>query len=168
MKILMNILNLLPAVLFTLFATACGNGGSGSGAPPPPPGKFSNASLAGQYAFSMSGTELCAGSGSFFARTGSFIADGKGNVTAGLEDINVCTGAATLQFTSGRYSIKSDGRGSLGLTNSTGTTNYSITLSSTTQGYIAQTDVNAAASGSFQRQNPAAFSNPAIAGGYVF
>jgi hypothetical protein len=168
MKTLINILNFLPTVLFTFFATACGNGGSGSGAPPPPPGKFSNASLAGQYAFSMSGTELCAGSSSIFTRAGSFIADGKGNVTGGLEDINVCTGAATLQFTSGRYSINSDGRGSLGLTNSTGTTNYSITLSSTTQGFIAQTDVSATAIGSFQRQNPAAFSNPAIAGGYVF
>ena len=31
-----------------------------------------------------------------------------------------------------------------------------------------QTDINSTASGSFQRQNTAAFSNPAIAGGYVF
>jgi len=44
--------------------------------------------------------------------------------------------------------------------NNTGTTNYSIALPSTTQGFIAQTDVDSTATGSFQRQNPAAFSNP--------
>ncbi|MGB8475797.1 MAG: hypothetical protein WCE61_17085, partial [Candidatus Acidiferrum sp.] len=44
----------------------------------------------------------------------------------------------------------------------------SITLTTTTQGLIAQTDVNSTASGSFLRQNAASFSNPAVAGGYVF
>src|SRR6202158_4778261 len=135
---------------------------------PPPAPKFSNANLAGQYAFSMRGTELCAGLGSFFARAGTFTADGNGNITSGLEDINVCSGVATLRFTGGRYSIGPDGRGTLSLVNSTGTTHYSITLPSASQGLIAQTDVNTTAAGSFQRQNPAAFSNPAIAGGYVF
>src|SRR5207253_1834501 len=105
------------------------------------------ASLAGQYAFSMTGSELCAGVGSLFTRAGSFTADGHGNITTGLEDINVCTGTATLQFTGGKYSIDGDGRGTLQLTNSTGTTNYSIVLSSTTSGLVAQTDVNVTASG---------------------
>ncbi|MGH9680632.1 MAG: hypothetical protein ACRD4Y_11840, partial [Candidatus Acidiferrales bacterium] len=56
----------------------------------------------------------------------------------------------------------------LQLINSTGTTNYSITLSSTTQGNIVQMDINSSASGSFQLQNAADFSNPGVAGGYVF
>src|SRR5712664_3314566 len=120
----------------------------------------------------MSGTELCSGSGlpmpSFFTRAGSFTADGSGHITGGLEDINVCAGVFTLPFTNSTYSIAADGRGTLSLTNSTGTTNYSITLSSAIQGLIAQTDVNSTATGSFQRQNAAAFSNPAIANGYVF
>src|SRR5256885_12593163 len=38
-------------------------------------------------------------------------------------------------------------------------------LTSPTQGFVAQTDGNATASGSLQRQDPAAFSNPAIANG---
>jgi hypothetical protein len=168
MNILTKRLALVVSVLLAFFAAACG-GGSGSGPTPPPPApKFSNASLAGQYAFSMSGSELCAGLGSFFTRAGTFTADGNGNIMGGLEDINVCTGVATLRFTGGKYSIGSDGRGALSLVNSTGTTNYSFTLVSTTQGFIAQTDVDSTASGSFQRQNSAAFSNPAIAGGYVF
>ena len=168
MNILTKRLAWVVSVLLTFFAAACG-GGSGPGPTPPPPApKFSNASLAGQYAFSMSGSELCAGLGSFFARAGTFTADGQGNIMGGLEDINVCAGVETLQFTGGKYSIGSDGRGALSLVNSTGTTHYSITLSSTTQGLIAQTDVDTTASGSFQRQNSAAFSNQAIAGGYVF
>jgi hypothetical protein len=116
----------------------------------------------------MSGTELCAGAGSFFGRAGTFMADGHGNITDGLEDLNICTGVETLQFTSGTYSIGSDGRGALNLTNSSGTTTYSIALSSATPGFIAQTDVDMTASGSFQRQNTGAFTNAAIAGGYSF
>ena len=116
----------------------------------------------------MCGTELCAGQGSLFARTGTFTADGHGNITNGLEDVNICTGTDILQFTGGRYSIDADGRGSLSLTNSTGTTNYSISLVSSAQGTVAQTDATVTASGTFQRQNPGSFSNAAIAGGYVF
>src|SRR6267378_8547795 len=160
---------LFAAILLGSLTAACSSGTTVVGPPPPPPtGNFSNASLKGQYAFSMSGTELCAGFSSAFTRAGSFTADGNGRISGGLEDINVCTRVFTLQFTNSTYSIAADGRGTLSLTNSTGTTNYSITLTSSTQGVIAQTDVNSTAAGSFQRQNTAAFSNPAIAGGYVF
>jgi hypothetical protein len=159
---------LLAAILLASLTAACGGGRTPVGGPPPPTGNFSNANLRGQYAFLMSGTELCSGSSSFFTRAGSFNADGSGHITAGLEDINVCTGVFTLQFTNSTYSITADGRGTLSLTNSTGTTNYSITLSSATAGVIAETDVNLTASGSFQRQNVAAFSDLAIIGGYVF
>jgi len=159
---------LLAAILLASLTTACGGSRTPVGGPPPPTGNFSNANLKGQYAFLMSGTELCSGSSSFFTRAGSFTSDGSGHITGGLEDVNVCTGVFTLQFTNSTYSITADGRGTLSLTNSTGTTNYSITLASTTAGVIAETDVNLTASGSFQRQNVAAFSNPAIANGYVF
>ena len=166
MSILAKRVALVVLVVVAIVAAGCGRGYGGGGTPPPP--KFSNASLVGQYAFSMSGTELCAGSNSFFTRAGTFTADGKGNIVSGLEDINVCNGVATLGFTGGTYFINPNGRGTLSLVNNTGTTNYSITLPSTTQGFIAQTDVDSTAGGSFQRQNSAAFSNPAIAGGYVF
>ena len=159
----------LAAIVVVSLCTGCSNGTAVVGPPPPPPsGNFSNASLKGQYAFSMSGTELCAGFSSAFTRVGSVTADGNGHITGGLEDVNVCTGVFTLQFSNSNYSISADGRGTLHLTNNTGTTNYSITLSSSSQGVIAQTDLNSTASGSFQRQNTAAFSNPAIAGDYVF
>jgi hypothetical protein len=159
----------LAAILFACLCVGCSGGTAIVGPPPPPPaGNFSNSSLKGQYAFLMTGTELCAGFSSFFTRAGSFTADGNGHITGGLEDVNVCTGVFPLRFTNSSYSISADGRGTLSLTNSTGTTSYSITLTSATQGVIAQTDVNSTATGSFQRQNAAAFSNAAISGGYVF
>ncbi len=154
---------LVAATVLASLTAACGGGRTPVGGPPPT-GNFSNANLKGQYAFLMSGTELCSGSSSFFTRAGSFTADGSGHITGGLEDVNVCSGVSVppLQFTNSTYSITADGRGTLSLTNTTGTTNYSITLSSATAGVIAQTDVNSTASGSFQRQNVAAFSDLAI------
>ena len=159
---------LLALVSLSLVAVACGGGGSNPPAPPPPPGKFSNASLTGQYAFSMTGTELCGGTGSIFTRVGTFTADGNGHITTGLEDVNVCPGTATLQFTGGQYSIGGDGRGVLRLVNSTGSTDYNIALSTTSDGRIIQTDPASTASGSFQRQTSSAFANATISGGYVF
>ena len=161
---------LTVSVLHSLFAVACSNSVFVAIPPPLPPstGPFSNASLKGQYAFSMAGSELCGGFSSFFARVGTFTADGNGNITGGLEDVNLCTGVESLQFTGGTYTISPNGRGNVRLTNSSGTSNYRVTISSATQGFILQTDASATASGSFQRQNTAAFSNPAIQGGYVF
>jgi hypothetical protein len=166
---------LLTAIFLAIFVVACGSGGDGGSVnppPPPPPPKFSAASLSGQYAFSMSGTEICTtstgGQASFFTRVGTFFVDGRGNVTGGLEDVNICTGVETLQFTSGTYAIDADGRGTLRLTNSSGSTNYSIALTTNSQGSIVQMDGTVTANGSFQRQNTGAFSDAAIAGGYVF
>jgi len=122
----------------------------------------------GQYAFSMSGTEPCGRTGSFFGRIGTFTADGNGKITGGVEDVNVCTGTSTLVLTNSSYSIQADGRGTLSLANSTGTTNYSITLSTISQGSIVQTDSTVTAGGAFQKQDTAAFSITMIASGYVF
>jgi hypothetical protein len=150
-------------LLAATFAAACGN--SGSAPPPPPPsGNYSNASLKGQYAFSMSGQN----SNGFFARVGAFTADGGGNITGGVEDVNTATTAQTLPFTNSTYSILPNGRGTITLTNSTGSLVFSIALNSTTQGFIVETDGIATASGSFSLQNPGSFSLSAVSGNYVF
>jgi hypothetical protein len=56
----MKRLALLVSLALASLTTACGGGGGSNPGPPPPPlpppgAKFSNASLAGQYAFSMTG-----------------------------------------------------------------------------------------------------------------
>jgi len=165
-----KLLPLATAAACALLLVACGGSGGGIVIPPPPGnGTFTNASFKGQYAFSMSGKEICGTSTSFFTRAGSITADGNGNITGGVEDVNVCSGAFTLQFFGGSYQVSRDGRSLLILNNSTGTTHYSFTLSSPAQGTILQTDASSStASGTLRLQNPAAFSQTQIAGGYVF
>jgi hypothetical protein len=144
--------------------SACGGSGTPP-TPPPPTGNFSNSSLKGQYAFSMSGSDF---NNEFFARIGSFIADGNGNITSGLEDVNTAAGEERLAFTASTYTIQADGRGVINLTNSSGTLSFSVTLLSPTQGLIVQTDLNATASGTFFIQNPNSFNAAGISGNYVF
>ena len=163
----MNRILLIAATALAIVAAACGGGGGTSSTPPPPTGGFSNASLKGSYAFSMSGQDGT--TGAFLARVGSFIADGNGNITAALEDVNIGgTARQAVSFT-GTYSIQANGKGTLTLNGALGGgLQLSIALNSANQGVMTQTDLAATSSGSFTLQSPAAFSNPGIAGGYVF
>ena len=158
----MRRLALLFSIAIAAFAASCGGGSRPT--PPPPMGGFSNADLNGQYAFLMSGTD----SGGFFGRVGVFVADGAGHVTGGIEDVNTSSGEQTLAFSSSTYSIQADGRGTVQLTNQTGTLTFSVTLLSPSQGYIVQTDAIATTSGTFNLQTPSAFTATAINGPYVF
>lgn len=164
----MRRLLLLLTCVFAGYVAGCGGGGSGP-TPPPPSGGFSNASLKGQYAFSMSGVDT---TGAFIARTGSFVADGNGNITGGLEDV-VSLGAssspALVAFTTGTYQIQSNGRGLVVFQASNGTgLQLNMALSSTSRGYLVQTDLNATSSGSFNLATPADFTATNFTGKYVF
>jgi hypothetical protein len=157
-------LALICLVLCSLCLAACGGSGS---TPPPPPGGFSNASLHGQYAFSMSGVDL---NGGFIGRAGSFIADGNGAITAGLEDvISSTSGRSLVSFTGGTYTIQANGRGLIVLNAASGGgLQLNIVLSSTAQGVMIQTDLNATSSGTFALQSPSDFTATALNGKYVF
>ncbi len=159
---------LLGVLPLGLLAAACGGGGGGinpTPAPTPTPGPFSAATLNGTYAFSMSGQD----NGGFFARIGSFAANGSGGITEGVEDVNSsAVGSVVLAFTSGSYTLSSNGKGVLNLTNQTGTLGFSIVMTSPTSGLITETDGNATASGNFTLQNPDAFTVQSINTGFVF
>jgi hypothetical protein len=168
----MKLALLLCGCLAALWASAC-NGGGTTVTPPPPTGPFSNASLQGQYAFSMTGSEIASSglvSSNLFTRVGSFTANGKGVITAGAEDINLVTGSNEFNFTGGSYSVNGDGRGTLSLIDSSGTLNFSITLTSSSNGYIIAmpTDGLSTASGSFVKQDASAFLVSGISGNYAF
>src|SRR5437899_1803489 len=97
--------NLLPVLFFSLllvlFLSGCGSTNSMA---PPPTGNFSNASLNGSYAFTLSGTNA----GGPFAVAGQFQANGAGTITGGTEDINSpgTVGVLTNQpITSGTYAV---------------------------------------------------------------
>jgi hypothetical protein len=153
---------LIPFIAF--FAVSCSGGGGGS-TPPPPTGGFANSSLKGQYAFIMTGQAP----DGFIARIGSFTADGSGGISGGLEIVSTATNALQiLQFTASNYSVQADGRGAINLTNLTGTISFSITMTSTTSGYISQTDGITGTSGTFELQDSSAFTPTAINGPFVF
>jgi hypothetical protein len=159
---------LLLTLFVAAFSAACSGGGS-STLPPPPPLGFSNSSLKGQYAFSMSGQTLLDPNGTFIARIGTFVADGNGNITGGVELVSTPSGGLQpLQFTASNYQVNSDGRGAINLTNITGTISFSITMSSINGGYICQTDGNTGTSGSFTLQDTTAFTLSGINGPFVF
>src|SRR5712692_1077357 len=152
----------LATLLLALTMAACG--GSGSFTPPPPPGTgpFSNASLSGSYAFTMTGNDP----GGFFMRAGSLVADGKGNFS-GIEDVNSALALVTANPVTGTYSIGGDGRGTLSLNRAGVITTYRLTVVSNTQALIIQNDSSVTASGNLTAQNTAAF-NAGLGGDYAF
>jgi hypothetical protein len=151
------------------FLAACGGSGSNI-TPPPPSGNFSNASLNGQYAFSMSGVDL--NSGAYIARIGSLGADGQGHITSGLEDVlDLGSGllASVVTFSNGTYQIQANGRGLIVLNvTGGGTLQLSASLQSSSHAYLVQTDGLASTSGGLELQTPLQFSANAINGKYVF
>ena len=158
---------LCASLLVSLGLAACGGSGTAP-VPPPPTGNFSNTSMKGQYAFSMSGSDF---NGEFLARAGSFTADGNGAITTGIEDVNTATsGQQLLPYSGGSYSVQADGRGTISLTNASGTLSFSITLLSGSQGIIVETDPSlvATASGTFIKQDPNSFATAGLSGNYVF
>lgn len=75
--------------------------------------------LSGRYAFLLSGYDS---GGNSVAAAGSFVANGAGVITGGVEDINGAgSGLQTgLTITSGDYAVNSDNRGTITFTNSNG------------------------------------------------
>jgi hypothetical protein len=175
----MKRLLLAVATCAVVWVTGCSGGGS-TPPPPPPVVGFSNASLKGTYVFSMSGStdDPATASVDSFSRVGIFIADGGGNIatTGGLQDQHQFGSDNPFSINGGSYVVNSDGRGSLCLETSGGEVQYSISLSSTSAGYMVDmgtvtscpgtgTNVNTeTASGSFQLQSATTLAN----GTYIF
>jgi hypothetical protein len=125
---------------------------------------FSNATLSGQYAFQLEGVDT---SGDFFV-AGSFYADGNGNLTNGVEDLNHFTGIfPNLPFT-GFYSVEPDGRGSATITSSQGTSDFCFVLLSNDGAVLIEFDTFAVGVGLIVKQDSNAFSNSALGGDFAF
>jgi hypothetical protein len=137
------------------------------------------AALAGQYAFLLGGGGAGAPGGVILA--GSFTADGKGNITAGLEDINSkSAGPQTGVTISGEslYTVGSDHRGCLAIVNSQNALNiYRFALSSFSAGIASfgriiefddTTGSGTRAEGFLEQQHATSFMTSAVQGNYVF
>jgi hypothetical protein len=146
------------------YAAACGGGSTFTPTPTPTPtpqGSYSLASLNGTYAFSMSGTDNTRGLA--ISRIGSFHADGQGNITMAIEDVNDAGSFSTFNFTAApasKYTMSSNGKGVLTLShpdvaNPSVADNFtfSIVLDSTSSGLMIETDGSSTMSGNFRLQN---------------
>jgi hypothetical protein len=155
--------------IFFVFAlavalTGCGSSTSVSFANPG--GSFTNASLNGAYAFSVRGQNTLG----FLAMAGSFHADGNGNLTLGVLDINSGGPGGILPnvpFT-GTYTVRGDGQGTATLVTSFQNFTFDFVVISAQRALLIRFDGNATASGSIDLQSSAAFSNAALGGGFVF
>jgi hypothetical protein len=125
---------------------------------------FSNASLQGSYAFFISGSN---GTGPF-AVAGSFQADGNGNLTSGVEDVNDSGTVTTNVSLTGAYSVGPDGRGTAQIVASSGTSNLRFALVSNLHALVVRFDGNATGIGAIDAQDASAFSTAAIQGQYAF
>lgn len=148
----------IAALFAAAFAAACGGGTNV--VPPPPMGGFSAANLSGTYAFSMSGEDV---NGFPIFRIGSFQADGKGNITGAVEDVNDDGSISAFQFTpapTSVYTVDANGKGILTLVhpdpNVAGVNDtfvFTMTLTSTGGGLMIETDGSSTMSGSFKLQS---------------
>lgn len=121
--------------------------------------------LIGQYAFSFTGYDA---NGSYLA-AGSFTADGKGNLTAGEEDVNNMEGAANSVPITGTYQVITGNRGTMTFHSSLGTYTYKFALNNTgTKGrFISFDDTGVRGSGQIFQQDPTAFDPSVFTNGYV-
>jgi hypothetical protein len=143
------------------------------------PDTTNNAELKGQYAFLLQGFDD--GNGNQFATIGSFVADGNGKITGGLEDINGSDGYKPAVNFTGSYNVGADGRGMATFANSLGTsTTFAIAVGSpdsssvATRGSMIMFDYDVfpgtakRGSGFFYQQNASAFKLSSINGPYAF
>jgi len=148
----------LVAVGTLVFAAGCG-GGNDNGGGGGNPGGFSNASLKGQYAFTLRGVSSPDGSNSFFfVEGGVFTADGNGNITAGTDDFVEAQQGFSDQIT-GAYQINTDGSGDIQFNFPAGGASiYHITFSDVSHFSMEEADGFATSGGSGEKQDTSAFS----------
>jgi hypothetical protein len=138
------------AVTIGCGASSIGGGGGGQLLN----GNYSDASLKGQYLFSLTGVgvnQALTGS-DFFSETGVFTADGNGNLTILDDDFDQSGLPFALNGTAtGTYHINQDGTGFL-VFNYSVAVNYQITMIDDNHLYLTEQDTFATGSGSAEKQ----------------
>ena len=129
-------------------------------------GATNNSKLTGPYAFFFTGFDA----NGVYQAAGSVIADGKGNLTSGKEDVNDTTGPSSAIPVKGTYQVGADSRGVMTITSSLGTRTYrfALNLLGTKGRFISFDQSGIRGSGVIERQDPTAFDPSVFVGGYVF
>jgi hypothetical protein len=147
-----------------------------------------NSLLNGHYAFYMSGftdPDSCTPVSSPVAdqpmtMTGSFVADGNGNITQGQYDSYVCGQSTTQHSFTGTYSVGADHRGKLVMSNiANGQSTFAFSVGQIQSGVAQQAQFiefddtsedqyGSRGSGIMQLQTPSAFTASLLNGNYVY
>jgi len=124
-----------------------------------------NSKMQGQYAFLFKGFD----SAGVYEAAASLVADGNGNVTSGMEDINRTSGPHTGLAISGTYHIGGDNRGTLTLKSNLGTSTFAFALNGSAKaGSLIESDNSGIrGSGVIKLQDPTAFDPSVFSGGYA-
>lgn len=109
---------------------------------------YANVSLRGSYVFALSGNNQ----GAPWFAIGEFTANGTGQISSGLQDINNGTAIQTKAVFTGSYSINPDGSGSLAL----GNLNFELSMQANGQAFLLSTSNGSTLTGSLSVQDPAA------------
>ncbi len=129
--------------------------------------QLTNSAFSGYYAFSLSGFQ----NGNALVLAGSLSADGLGNITTGVIDLNTGAGSPTFGTSiTGTYSIGGNGAGTMSINaGSLGTLNFHLTLSAQGLGQLIldNADPNPRGSGLLYQANPLNFHLPPP-GNYAF
>jgi hypothetical protein len=133
------------------------------------PGVTNNARLSGNYAFSVRGFDP----NGLFVAAGSFVADGNGNVTAGIMDVNNTASYPVNQTFVGTYSIGQDGLGFVTFNIvQGGSRTFALSMMVNGNANMIEFDDSKGGgtrnSGVLLKQTTSAFTTASINGGYAF
>jgi hypothetical protein len=130
-------------------------------------GGFSNASLKGNYTYTLGGSYFNSSSNNgFYLRSGTFVADGSGHITSGVDDF-VQAGSLTTTSTTGSYAVAADGTGLLTIVLTSTQLQLAITIAPGGKVYVIEFDQTASGAGQAVQQNPSALTSIPT-GTYVF
>ncbi len=135
---------------------------------------LTNASLKGNYAFTLSGYK----NGSLVVMAGAFVADGNGGFTAGVLDLNDGSGESGggnpvpqhVVLAQSSYSIQPNGLGTMILvTDFPATYNFSIAIRSDGSGSLIEDNMDPAerGSGAMKKQSPTDFVTTSLNGNFA-
>src|ERR1700722_7970605 len=128
---------------------------------------FSDESLSGPFAFSYTGSDQSG----FLAAAGSFVADGSGHITSGIEDLDSFSDAGSSEFQiTGTYKVGPDGRGTILLNPGiSGAATLQFALTTNQHAVVIRFDRSFTGSGTIDQQdlNDISTLSP-ITGPYVF
>lgn len=125
------------------------------------------ATLKGSYTFLMNEQS----GGSALLEAGNFTADGKGNITNGIEDVNGPNGVSLQVSFTGTYTVGTDGRGMMTITPAAatglGAETDEIVLISNARARLIRYDTLGTGVGTVDLNDTSAFSAASLSGNYV-